>query len=192
MNCCRETSLVLTPGSTEIEDALAFILIWLLAAAMEHSPTGMGDQAGPRLQGPCSPRAAAAPGGHVSFTDRASAWCDLGQCPAPAKLGRPRPPLCTGTVFSVHGAHLLAGISSYPSPLHLGAPVSLRGKQPRASELLSHHWALRAALPREAGLVPCRASGMSGRGHGGWQLWPPVPGPPALCPAGQLCSSLWK
>lgn len=121
-NHWRETFLILKIGFRVTEDPPAFILIcWLLAPVIDHSC----DRAGQAGRASCR-RAHALPGGPVSSMDRASAWWDLGQHPAPLKPGWPQAPLCTETVHSMHGAHLLSSISGHSPTLWLCPPILQR------------------------------------------------------------------
>ena len=133
-------------------------------------------------QGLCSPQAATAPGGPASSTDRASAWWDRGQSPAPVKPGWPQAPLCTGTVLSVHGARLLA-VRPGTHPLSVFVPPFYRGKKYKAVSCSGHHLALRIPFPKEARLVPWQGQRdvwvMLGGDMGASSCGPPCPDP--LC-----------
>lgn len=127
-------------------------------------------------QGPCSPRAAAAPGGPASSTDRASAWWDLG-----LRLVPTTPSCGLGQCFPCT-VLALCRVSPGTHPLSSFVPPFYRSKKTQAGELLSS--SLGTAYPISQGSwagAPAGPAGCpddAGRGHGGRQLWPPVPRPP--------------
>lgn len=140
-------------------------------------------------RGPCATGATLPPGCHScsSSKDRVGAQWDLSQCPVPVSPPGHRFLLALGQCFP------RTVLSSWQ--VSLGTPHSpaLSPHFPVSCELL---WSsLSTAFPVSQGSwagAPAGPAGRPGdaeREFGGRQLWSPVPGPPVLCPAGQLCSS---